>query len=113
MKYLLLTVFAIALGSPAWAHSKLNTTVPENGATLATAPERISMTFGKKIRLVKVELTHQDEQSYPLDLGTQTRFATEFELPISDVGAGQYHIEWRGLSADGHAMSGQFLFTVE
>jgi len=29
------------------------------------------------------------------------------------MGAGTYRIEWRGLGIDGHAMQGEFTFTVE
>ncbi len=35
---------------PAFAHSSLDTTTPENGAVLAGMPPQVVMTFAKRIR---------------------------------------------------------------
>ena len=48
-----------------------------------------------------------------MDLGEQSAFTQEFALPMHDMGAGVYVVEWRGLGDDGHALNGTFSFTVE
>lgn len=107
-------IFAIvALGSTAFAHSRVTTTTPKNETVLAEMPEVITLTFANKIRLVKIDMTHLDQPAVPLDLGDQKSFATEFIVPVDPMGTGTYQIEWRGLGIDGHAMSGAFMFTVE
>lgn len=113
MKNLLVGLLLTVLSTAAWAHSKVDKTLPENGSVVAEVPENLAMTFAKKIRLIKVELTAKEGEAMTLDLGSQTKFATEFEIPLPDAGTGLYQIDWRGLGTDGHAMTGQFEFTVE
>jgi len=113
MKHVLAIILMMALGSTAFGHSKINTTLPENEAILADVPEMITLTFAKKIRVIKIEMTHLDHPSVELDLGDQKSFATEFVVPVEQMGSGTYQIEWRGLGIDGHAMTGEFMFTVD
>ena len=113
MKKLLVFLMMLGLGSGAFAHSKVNTTAPENEAVVAEVPETITLNFADKIRLIKVDVTHLDHPTVELDLGDQKSFATEFIVPLIGMGAGSYKIEWHGLGIDGHAMTGKFMFTVE
>lgn len=113
MKKLVIIALVSAFSTGANAHSRVDTTTPENGATVAQAPSEISFQFAKEIRLTRVEMIHQDHPSVRLDLGEQTSFGREFALPLEGMGEGTYHIEWRGLGADGHAMQGGFSFTVD
>ena len=57
-------------------------------------------------------MAHGDANPVDLDLGRQTAFATRFELLLADIGRGDYRIERRGLSDDGHAMRRAFAFRV-
>ena len=110
----LFTAATLALcASLAFAHSKVDTTLPKDGAVLQAAPEVVALNFGAKIRLTKVELTAPDAKPEDMDLSAHKSFETEFELPLTDAGAGLYQIDWRGLSADGHAVQGSFSFQVE
>lgn len=97
----------------AFAHSKVDTTTPADGAAVDSAPAEINMDFANDIRLTRVEMTFEDTPSVPLELGAQTSFGKAFILPLQDMGQGAYRIDWRGLGADGHAMQGAFTFTVE
>ncbi len=113
MKSLLLTVLAgFWIGSAA-AHSVLESTTPANQTVVATAPSVVLFTFKKPIRLVRVALTHTGQASGSLDVSSQSGFANQHDIPLKDMGSGPYVIDWRGLSADGHAVSGSFGFTVE
>ena len=113
MKNLLVFVLITMLSTGAFAHSRVDTTTPENGAVLSDAPAEISLSFATEIRLTRVSLIHQDHPGQPLDLGEQKSFAEDFTLPLEDMGPGIYRIEWRGLGSDGHPMQGEFAFTVE
>jgi methionine-rich copper-binding protein CopC len=97
----------------AFAHSKVNKTIPENGAELSNVPDQVSFQFANKIRMTKIEMTHATHPSVLLDLGTQTAFDKDFFVPVQKMGAGVYQIEWRGLGQDGHPVKGEFMFTVE
>jgi len=97
----------------AMAHSPLDATTPANEATVAEMPTEVLMDFKGDIRLTRVTITHADTHSMDMDLGEQTAFTQEFALPMHNMGAGVYVVEWRGLGDDGHALNGTFSFTVE
>ncbi len=113
MKKLATIALMSMLAAGAFAHSSVDTTTPENGATIAEVPSEISFNFADDIRLTKVDMIHQDVHAVTLDLGDQTSFGRTFRLPLQGMGDGTYRIEWRGLGADGHAMQGEFTFTVD
>ncbi|MCY3829182.1 MAG: copper resistance protein CopC [Rhodospirillaceae bacterium] len=117
MKPILLAGLLFLGATTAFAHSKLNTTEPADGAVLVQAPARIVLSFAKRIRLTKVRLRRGDNDAVNLDLSGQKGFATRIAVPVpgagSGSGSGLYRIEWRGLAADGHAMRGSFEFRVK
>lgn len=113
MKKLAAFALMTALATSAFAHSSMDTTTPENGATLAEVPTEIHFSFANDIRLTRVEMVYEDQPAIRLDLGDQKSFDRVFALPLKDEGDGIYRIEWRGLGADGHAMQGELEFTVD
>ena len=114
MKKRAIFALVMAFATTAAAHSRVDTTTPPDGATVAEIPADISLNFARDIRLTRVDMVGQDAQPIRLDLGVQTHFGRAFILPVpGGTGKGTYRIEWRGLGADGHAMQGGFSFTVE
>ena len=113
MKPIVLAALIALTASAASAHSRLNATVPADGAVLAQAPVQIVLTFAKRLRLTRVRLIHGDGPALDLDLGGQKSFGTRFTVPLAGKGRGLYRIEWRGLAADGHVMRGGFEFRVK
>ena len=107
-----MAVLVTLAASPALPHSSVETTVPENGAVLEQAPAQVVLTFADGLRLTKVLMSHNDGPEVELDPGSQTGFATRFELAIEDLDSGRYRIEWRGLSVDGHVMKKTVAFRV-
>lgn len=97
----------------AMAHSPLDGTTPTNEAIVTEMPTEVLMDFKGNIRLTRVSITHANKHSMDMDLGEQSAFTQEFALPMHDMGAGVYVVEWRGLGDDGHALNGTFSFTVE
>ena len=97
----------------AMAHSPLDETTPTNEAIVTEMPTEVMMDFKGNIRLTRVSITHANKHSMDMDLGEQSAFTQEFALPMHDMGAGVYVVEWRGLGDDGHALNGTFSFTVE
>ena len=104
--------FALATGGAATAHSRPETTVPANGAVLAAAPPVISIAFDKPMRVTLIELTDADGDAFALERTDAMAPVTRFEATLAPLPAGSYTVEWRGLSEDGHAMSGSFAFEV-
>lgn len=113
MKKIITFALVAALPSGVLAHSKVEETTPADGATITAVPAEIGLNFSKDIRLTRIELAHQEHSAASLELGDQKSFGQEFKIPLPSNGTGTYVIEWRGLGEDGHAMQGEFSFTVE
>lgn len=113
MKTLLLAGMIGIWATGAMAHSPLDATTPANKASVTEMPTEVLMDFKGNIRLTRVIITHAETHSMDMDLGAQTAFTQEFALPMHDMGAGVYVVEWRGLGDDGHVLNGTFSFTVE
>lgn len=95
----------------AHAHSKGEATVPADGATV-DAVEAIEMRFDAPMRIIRVTLSGEDDE-IEIERETGTDPVTEFRaVPADALMEGEYEVEWRGLSADGHPMQGSFGFAV-
>ena len=112
-------VMAVAVGSlvlslagAATAHSRAETTVPANGEVVAAAPAMITISFDKPMRITLIELTNADGDAFALARTDEMKPVTRFEAAPPALAAGSYTVNWRGLSEDGHAMSGRFTFEV-
>ena len=108
MKRLMTAALLCLVATPAFAHSAVNATTPENGAVVTEAPPHIVLTFANRFLLTRVQITYDDHSAVDLDLGEQKAFATRFVVPLTDMGRGLYRVEWRGLAGDGHAMRDAF-----
>ena len=105
-------VLALSLAGPAAAHSRPETTAPANGEVVAAAPEVIAISFDKPMRVTTIELTNADGDTFALERTDGMKPVTRFEATPPALPAGSYTVEWRGLSEDGHAMSGRFSFEI-
>jgi methionine-rich copper-binding protein CopC len=113
MKNFLISMIICFWATIAMAHSPLDQTTPANEDLITEVPTEILMKFKADIRMTRVSISYEGDDSIKMDLGNQINFMQEFSLPMHDMGKGAYVIEWRGLSADGHALNGDFSFTVE
>lgn len=102
----------LALGGPATAHSRPETTAPADGEVVAAAPAVVSISFDKPMRVTFIELTNEDGDAFALERTDAMAPVTRFEATPPPLPAGRFTVEWRGLSEDGHAMRGRFSFEV-
>lgn len=109
---LLLTAGLVAAG-PALAHDAAESSSPADGATVATAPAKVSITFNDT----------------PLGLGSEVKVTdaagtdwADGKVEIVDnvasqklregAPAGKYTVVWRVVSSDSHPIEGTFAFTA-
>jgi methionine-rich copper-binding protein CopC len=111
-----LAVLSLLLGvSPAGAHAELESSDPQDGATLTSAPEAITFVFGEEILPQGNAVTLTDVAADvrlevgPVDVDGDTVSVT---WPESSP-AGQFRAAFRVVSADGHPINGTITFTVE
>ncbi len=106
-------VTQVAHPLPAFAHNSLVSSVPADGATVATAPDAVTLTFdepvGRRFGLVVVTGPGgRKVQQGALQVTGETA-----RQPLGRLGpAGTYRVSWRVVSADGHPVSGAFAFRL-
>lgn len=101
----------ILAASAAFAHAPLRETVPADGAVLEAPPEQLELRFGSSLRMTAVTLTDAAGERISLD-GVGGRPAVEHAFELPELEPGRYTVQWRGMAADGHVMSGQLEFKL-
>ncbi|MEW7008460.1 MULTISPECIES: copper resistance CopC family protein [unclassified Lentilitoribacter] len=116
MKNIIATLILMgAFINSAFAHSKVDTFSPADGDVLTEVPEVITMNFAKPARITKVSVSHtegSEDHDIRLDIPTK-EFVKIIEFSPKLFGAGTYQVEWRALAEDGHALKGEFSFSVK
>lgn len=97
----------------AGAHTKVTTSVPANGATVASKLDEIELQFGGKMRLTvfKVKNTGSGETVSP-SAPLPHKFVTHTKIGVPPLETGDYEVSWVGVGADGHVVKGHFKFSV-
>ena len=109
---LIVAAVMLVVAGAAFAHSKQEVTVPHDGAVLAAPPDVVSITFDAPMRITVIRLTSEVGDVFELGRSDDMQPVTNFRATPPALPNGRYTVEWRGLSADGHAMKGLFSFEV-
>ena len=102
----------------AHAHSEVRHSSPADGAVLAAPPTEIVLTFTEPMQVSALRLLDAAGRETPLRReGGAPRTAKLGSIRASILGAaplppGDYRIEYRGISADGHVGGGTVRFRV-
>lgn len=107
---------AILLGAaagPAAAHDAAESSSPADGATLATPPDQVSVTFsnnplGLGAEFVVTDAAGASWADGPVEIVDNV--ASQRLRP--DAPAGTYTVQWRVASSDGHPIEGRSTFTA-
>ena len=108
-----LSLFVFFGSGLSWAHSKQETTVPANNAVLTEAPAELVLKFDKPMRITKLALTDRSGNDYEVQRTDQMKHVLKLVAQLDSIPNGEYRVDWRGLSEDGHPMKGTFSFTVK
>ena len=123
----LIVIFFIS-STTAFAHSPLVYSYPRNGAILKNTPSKITLGFKSDVRLTKIELLkiapsktktmlqnlfgNKKGTEIILETKLPGEAAKEHIIKLPKIYFGDYHVDWRALSGDGHAMKGNLKFTI-
>lgn len=100
----------LGLAGPAAAHDSLVDSQPGRGAALATSPTEVSLTFNAVVSNPTVIVADSAGNAHQRDSATTTdKTVTQ---SVNELPSGQYLINYRVVSSDGHPISGQVPFTV-
>jgi hypothetical protein len=111
----LVATLALLLGaSPAFAHAEFESSDPADGASLATGPSTISVTFSDTMQQGFNELTViGPDGTTHYENGEVLADGDTVSVGVNPLGpAGRYRIGYRVLSDDGHPVSGSVAFTL-
>ncbi|MFF4598239.1 copper resistance protein CopC [Amycolatopsis sp. NPDC001319] len=114
---LALAITGVALlgtATPALAHNVLISSNPADGASLATGPAKVTLTFDQYVQnadVNQIAVTGPDGNQWAE--GPVTVENNVISAPLRPLGpAGKYTVGYRILSADGHPVSGEIPFTL-
>lgn len=110
-----LFLVAAAGASRAAVHLALVKSEPANAATIDKAPKTITLWFSQRpnVKMTKLVLSHaRDTVKTGVPVAVDTA-GKEIRVAVdAALSPGKYAVSWRTLARDGHAVSGNFNFTL-
>ena len=107
---------ALASATPALAHATLQETEPARGATVSTQPQAIVFHFSERVEMNFSAVHVYDASGKIVDDGSAVHpggNSSDVSIGLSSkVPQGTYTATYRVISADGHPVSGGFLFSI-
>lgn len=96
------------------AHAMLERTTPAQDAKLAQAPDTVELVFNERLDSAAATLEVLDQASRSVTGNKPERIAQGkgIRLALPKLGEGNYTVSYRVISADGHPISGAYVFTV-
>lgn len=104
-------LLTLAATFEAAAHTTLESSTPPSGAKLDQSPPVIEMKFHHPLNLTSVVVVDASKAERKLEF-TPHAAAAEFQLPKPQLAAGHNEIKWKGLSNDGHVVTGSLKYEV-
>jgi len=109
----LIALMVVAVPLAAFAHAKMLTSTPKDGATVAAGLSVIELAFSKPMRLTLLHVRQSnDNEDVPLRGALPKTFEKATKVAVEALPAGAYVVSWTAVSEDGHVMTGSFAFTV-
>lgn len=103
---------AVLWAAPASAHAVLVGTDPRDGASFATAPHRITLTFNENIG-TPAFIAVRAPDGTRVDTSKAAAVDHTISATVADVDKrGRYAVSFRVVSADGHPVEGTFHYAV-
>lgn len=109
----LLTAILVTISAPAaWAHADLVGTSPTDGSTVDVAPAQITLEFNEEPLATMIDVVITDADGNVVAMDAAEASGTQVSIPWpGSLGAGDYTVAYRVVSADGHPITGTFGFT--
>lgn len=109
---------ALVLSSPASAHDEIQSSSPADGSAVSAGVIPIELTFGESVMETpdgsgtEISVIGPDGNEYADSCIDSIEGGVITDTVDLDQ-AGEYTVNWRTVSADGHPVEGTFAFTVE
>lgn len=100
----------------AFAHGKLVTSTPANGANLDRSPSEVRMQFSEPVEVAftTVKLIGPASKEVPTGVVTLDKSdATTVAVSVPALSSGSYRADWTMVGSDGHKIKGTISFAVK
>lgn len=107
---------AFVIVQAAYAHAFPKVQEPAAGATLATAPQAVSIEFDDALEPAFSSITVADSQGKSVIDGKSTVDAANrkvMKVALSNLAPGTYTVNWVAVANDGHRTQGHYTFKVK
>lgn len=108
-----LTIVSLLLSVNAYAHVSLKTSMPADQAILSQAPQSLSLTFSKNVKIVKLTLKNQQGEKIKFGFKPTKQASNQFSWQLPKLTPANYTIAMTFLGKDGHKMKDSISFTVK
>ncbi|MDQ5841581.1 MAG: copper resistance protein CopC, partial [Chloroflexota bacterium] len=103
----------LGFSAPASAHDAAESSSPAQGATVATTPDQVSVTFNKNPLGIGAQFSVKDSAGAEwADGAVEIVDSTATQKLKAGAPAGAYTVAWRVVSSDSHPIEGTFGFTA-
>src|SRR4051794_27061631 len=110
---LLAAATVLATATPALAHTGLKSSDPADGASVATAPTRVSLTFEEAVGIPDQPISIVGPGGAAWQVGKATVDGATVTAPVTATGpAGAYTLNYSIIADDGDAVTGKVAFTL-
>lgn len=100
----------------AWAHGKLETSVPAPGSTVEVSPSVLRLTFNEDLESTFSSVKVADAGGTPITKEKARVDASNprvMTLAVPKLASGAYTVQWAVMTADAHKTKGAYTFTVK
>ena len=101
-----------ALDMAALGHTTVGNVTPKSGSTLQASPANIELEFRSQATLTSVVAVRADKSERRLQFKPGARPGV-FIVLEPKLEPGRNQIKWKGLSQDGHVISGSLIYTIQ
>lgn len=108
-------VLLVAVPQQAFAHASLTNADPAPESVLETDPGAIRLKFNQRLESGLASIRVTDESGLEIETGGTelSEDGREVLVALPSLGNGSYTVDYRVLSADGHTVSGSYVFHVQ
>ena len=101
----------VVFAGAAHAHATLVSSEPADGAVIAAAPSRLTLTFNEPVAPLALRLLAPNDTSTVVQATAERETSLVITLP-SRLSNGTHVLSWRVVSLDGHPIGGTVVFSV-
>ncbi len=103
----------VMASEPAWAHARLESSTPSDGANLKQAPGEVVLRFTEPINPASVAVAVLDANDAPATEGEPRVAGVNVTQPLRrSLPTGHYAVAFQVVSADGHRINGRLHFAI-